>query len=177
MELLVTILVLVISTFILVPYASSGASSSGQSVARMAMTEMLAAQMDAVANQSYRRIHFFSDGSGWSVEELNSSELGDAYDFASANFVEDAVESQGQLQQSIIKFTEDNRFRDVIISNVLFDGMHSNFIFEPTGGIIDSSGYPSTGGSFVVNSGPHQWTVSVAPLTGKITVEKTGGTQ
>ncbi|MBC8421631.1 type II secretion system protein, partial [bacterium] len=146
-ELLITVVVLGISSFVLIPYATSGDSASGQSATRMVVTEILAAQMDAVATQGYRRIHFFVDGSGWCVEELDSTQLMNAFDFGTAAFAEDAVESQGQSQQSITRFTEDSRFRLITLQNALFDGMNTNVIFDPTGGIIAPDGSPSTGGS------------------------------
>ena len=96
LELLTTVVVLAISAFVLNPYASSGASASGQSATRMAVTEILAAQMDAVATQGFRRIHFFSDGTGWCVEKIESNQLSDEFEFETANFAQDAVESQGQ---------------------------------------------------------------------------------
>ena len=174
-ELLITVIVLGISSFVLIPYATSGDSASGQSATRMAVTEILAAQMDAVATQGYRRIHFFVDGSGWCVEELESSQLANAFDFATANFAEDAIESQGQGQQSITRFTEDNRFRLISIENALFDGANTSMIFDPTGGIIAPNGSPSTGGSFELHSGEFQWEIQLAPLTGKVTVIELGG--
>lgn len=174
-ELLTTVAILTVSAFILIPYATSGESASGQSVARMAVTEILAAQMDAVATQGYRRIHFFTDGSGWCVEELESSQLMNAFDFGTANFAQDEVESQGQGQQSIIRFTEDNRFRSITVQNALFDGANPSVTFDSTGGIIATDGSPSTGGSFEIHSGEFQWQVQLAPLTGKVTVVELGG--
>lgn len=174
-EVITTVIILTISAYILIPFASSGASASGQSVARMAVTEILAAQMDAVATQGYRRLHFFTDGSGWCVEDIDSSQLSTPFDFASANFAEDSIESQGQNQKSITRFTEDSRFQSIAIENVLFDGVNQNVTFDPTGGIVSTDGSPSTGGSFEVHSGELQWQVQLAPLTGKITVVKLGG--
>ena len=42
-EMLTTVVILGISALILIPHASSGESASGQSVTRMAVTEILAA--------------------------------------------------------------------------------------------------------------------------------------
>ena len=174
-EMLTTVVILGISALILIPHASSGESASGQSVTRMAVTEILAAQMDAVATQGYRRIHFFTDGTGWCVEELESSELANAFDFNSASFAEDAIESQGQGQQSITRFTEDIRFRYISVASALFDGANPNVTFDPTGGILATDGTPSTGGSFEIHSGSLSWQVFLAPLTGKVTVVELGG--
>lgn len=174
-ELLITVAILVVASYVLIPYASSGASATGQSVSRMAVSEMLTAQMDAVANQGYRRFHFFSDGTGWCVEDLEKDALMNAFDFDTANFVEDAIEAQGQNQQSIILFNQDNRFRSISIENILFDGGQTSITFDPTGGIVTTDGSPSTGGSFEVHSGDHQWHIQLAPITGKITVSKLGG--
>ncbi len=174
-ELLVTVAILVVSSYVLIPYATSGDSSSGQAASRMVVTEILAAQMDAVATQGYRRIQFFEDGSGWCVEELNSDQLATSFDFETANFAADAIESQGQKQQSITRFTEDTRFCSISIQKVQFDGLSLNVIFDPTGGIVSTDGSPSTGGSFEIHSGGFAWRIQLAPLTGKVTVLEVGG--
>ncbi len=161
-EVLITVVVLSISSYFIIPYATAGASASGQSAARMAVTEILAAQMDAVATQGYRRINFFADGSGWCIEELESSELLTPFDFATATFAEDAIESQGQGQQSITIFSQDSRFQDITIENALFDGANLNVTFDSTGGIIAADGSPSTGGSFELHSGEFQWEIQLA---------------
>ena len=67
-ELIVTIAVLVIASWILVPYATMGDASAGQSASRMAVSHMLTAQMDAIAEQGFRRVYFYPDGSGWCIE-------------------------------------------------------------------------------------------------------------
>jgi prepilin-type N-terminal cleavage/methylation domain-containing protein len=149
-ELLVTIVILAIATLFVAPQASSGASASGQSATRLAVTEILAAQMDAVALQEFRRINFFADGG------------------------DDALESQGHNQKSVIDFSQDTRFTNVSISSPLFDGANTSIIFDQTGGVIAPDGSPSTGGSFEVKSGDHAWQVLLAPLTGKVTVSKVG---
>ena len=173
-ELLTTIAILAIATVFVVPHASSGASASGQSATRLAVTDILAAQMDAVANQEFRRIHFFSYGSGWCVEILQSSQLSTAYNAATALYAEDVSESQGQNQNSYIDFTQDYRFTNISIDSPLFDGANPSVIFDQTGGIIAPDGSPSTGGRFELHSGDHAWQVSLAPLTGKVTVSKVG---
>ena len=174
-ELLTTIAVLVAAALFIVPHASSGASASGQSATRLAVTDILAAQMDAVANQDFRRIHFFADGTGWCVEVLESSQLAIPYNPITATYADDASESQGHNQTSYIDFNQDNRFTNMSINAPSFDGVYSSIVFDQTGGIIAPDGSPSTGGSFEVHSGNHSWLVELAPLTGKVTVTKVGG--
>jgi type II secretory pathway pseudopilin PulG len=174
-EVLTTITVLVIAAVVLVPHASSGASASGQSVTRLAVTDILAAQMDAVANQDFRRIHFFTDGSGWCTEVLDSTQLATPFSAGTAEYAVDETESQGHNQTSYIDFNKDNRFRTMSIVSPLFDGTNTSVIFDQTGGIIAPDGSPSTGGSFEVHSDNHAWQVQLAPLTGKVDVTKVGG--
>ena len=173
-ELLTTITVLAVAAVVLVPHASSGASASGQSATRLVVTDILAAQMDAVANQEFRRIHFFADGSGWCVEILDSSQLSTPYNSATALYADDASESQGHDQKTYINFNQDSRFSNMSIDSPLFDGANTSVIFDQTGGIVAPNGSPSTGGSFEVHSGEHAWQVQLAPLTGKVTVTKVG---
>ncbi len=173
-EILTTITILVIASVVLIPHATSGESSAGQSATRFVVTDILAAQMDAVATQSFRRVHFFSDGSGWCVEVLDSSQLADPYDSLTAVYAVDEMESQGHGQQSYVDFTQDSRFKNITIVSPLFDGANQNIIFDLTGGILAPDGSPSTGGSFEVHSGDFGWQVQLAPLTGKLTVVDLG---
>jgi hypothetical protein len=139
------------------------------------VTEILAAQMDAVTHQEFRRIHFFADGTGWCVEVLDSSQLSTPYDPATAQYVEDAVESQGHNQQSYINFEQDNRFKNITIASPIFDGSNTSIIFDQTGGVIAPDGSPSTGGSFDIQSESFKWQIQLAPLTGKVTITELGG--
>ena len=174
-ELLSVLVVLAISAVIVIPYAASGASAAGQSATRFLVTDMLAAQMDAVATQGFRRLHFFTDGSGWCVVVLDSSELNDPFNPATAIYAEDAIESQGQNQQSIVNFVQDKRYKDITIENPNFDNGSLNVTFDPTGGIVTSEGMPSLGGSVEITSGDFRWEITVAPLTGKVSVSETTG--
>jgi len=174
-ELLIVVVVLGVTALIVIPYAASGASATGQSATRMLVTELLAAQMDAVATQQFRRVHFYSDGSGWCVLELDAGELHEPFDPVTATYVEDAVESQGQNQRSITNFVQDTRFRDITIENVNFGIETEDITFDPTGGIIANDGSPSLGGSVDITSGKFTWTITLAPLTGKVSVRATTG--
>ena len=174
-ELLTTISILSIAALVLIPSASSGASVSGQSATRHIVTDILAAQMDAVAQQEYRRIHFFADGSGWCVEVLDASQLATSYSASTAEYADDASESQGQGQTSFIDFAQDTRYKNMSITSALFDASTTSIIFDQTGGIVAPDGSPSTGGSFELHSSDHIWQVQLAPLTGKLTVAKIGG--
>lgn len=175
-ELIVTITVLIIASWILIPYATMGDASAGQSASRMAVSHMLTAQMDAIAEQGYRRVYFYPDGSGWCVEIMEQGNLAAPFDSNTANFAELKTESQGQDGFAIMNFKTDRRFQDISINNVSFDVGSESVIFDPAGGIVASDGSPSTGGSFTLHSGDHSWDIALAPLTGKISVQLSGGT-
>ncbi len=175
-ELIVTITVLIIASWILIPYATMGDASAGQSASRMAVSHMLTAQMDAIAEQGYRRVYFYPDGSGWCVEIIEQGNLAAPFDSNTANFAELKTESQGQDGFAIMNFKTDRRFQDISINNVSFDVGSESVIFDPAGGIVASDGSPSTGGSFTLHSGDHSWDIALAPLTGKISVQLSGGT-
>ncbi len=174
-ELIVTIAVLLIASWILIPYATMGDASAGQSASRMAVSHMLTAQMDAITEQGYRRVYFYPDGSGWCVEIMEQGNLAAPFDANAANFAELKTESQGQDGYAIMNFTTDRRFQDISIDNVSFDGGSESVIFDPAGGIVASDGSPSTGGSFTLHSGDHSWDIVLSPLTGKISVQSSGG--
>jgi hypothetical protein len=168
--------VLAIAAIIVIPYAASGASATGQAASRLLVTDLLTAQMDAVATQGFRRVHFYSDGSGWCIVQLEQGELADPFDAGTAVYVADAIESQGQGQQSIIQLDQDVRFQDISIQNISFGKSITSVTFDPTGGIITDDGAPSLGGSVDIVSGTYSWTISIAPLTGKVSVnENVGG--
>ena len=174
-ELLAVVVILGIAAMIIIPFAASGASASGQSAARVLVTDMLAAQMDAVATQGFRRVHFYGDGTGWCILELNASELSLPFDSATATYAENAIESQGQDQKSIIHFVQDTRFNDIAVENVNFGTGTAGVTFDPTGGITASDGAPSLGGSVDITSGDFGWTITIAPLTGKVSVKEIVG--
>jgi type II secretory pathway pseudopilin PulG len=173
---MVVLAMLVIVATITIPHAASGAGPSGQAAARTLVSDLLSAQMDAVAAQEYRRVHFFDDGRGWCVLVLPSNALGDPFDQATAVYMADEVESQGQGQFAITDFQQDGRFRNVSIAAASFDGDSREVTFDPSGGIVASDGSPGLGGTVQIDSGQTSWEVQVAPLTGHITVsEVTGG--
>jgi prepilin-type N-terminal cleavage/methylation domain-containing protein len=174
-ELLTVVVVLSIAAVITIPYAASGDSAAGQSAARLLVSEILGAQMDAIATQSFRRVHFYDDGTGWCVLVLDSSQLNIPFDSETAIYAEDEFESQGQNQQSIIHLIQDSRFNNVMIKDPTFDINSTDVTFDPTGGIIANDGTPSLGGSVELTSGSFSWVLTVAPLTGKISISESTG--
>ena len=174
-ELLTVVVVLSIAVVITIPYAASGDSAVGQSAARLLVSELLGAQMDAIASQSFRRVHFYDDGTGWCVLVLDSSQLNIPFDPETAIYAEDEFESQGQNQQSIIHLIQDSRFNNVMIKDPTFDINSTDVTFDPTGGIVANDGTPSLGGSVELTSGSFSWVLTVAPLTGKISISESTG--
>ena len=174
-ELLTVVVVLSIAAVITIPYAASGDSAVGQSAARLLVSEILGAQMDAIASQSFRRVHFYDDGTGWCVLVLDSGQLNIPFDPETAIYAEDEFESQGQNQQSIIHLIQDSRFNNVMIKNPTFDINSTDVTFDPTGGIVANDGTPSLGGSVELTSGSFSWVLTVAPLTGKISISESTG--
>lgn len=174
-ELMVVLAMLVVVAAITIPHAASGAGPSGQAAARTLVSDLLSAQMDAVALQEYRRVHFFDDGRGWCVVVVESDALNDSFDEATAVYMTDEVESQGQGQFAIIDFQQDGRFRNVSIATAAFDGDNREVTFDPGGGVVANNGSPGLGGMVQIDSGQTSWQIQVAPLTGHITVSEVAG--
>jgi hypothetical protein len=62
-----------------------------------------------------------------------------------------------------------------MIKDPTFDINSTDVTFDPTGGIVANDGTPSLGGSVELTSGSFSWVLTVAPLTGKISISESTG--
>jgi len=72
----------------------------------------------------------------------------------------------------IVDFNSDDRFKGVLIKRVSLDAGLDYMTFDEYGGSISSAGgAPGIGGVIELSSRDYEYRVTVAPFTGKTTVE------
>lgn len=168
-ELLIVIAILGISGALLIPNMVGRDVLAGEAAVRRVIGDICFAQSDALAHQEYRRVHFYSDGSGYCITRITQAEVGQAFNAGSADYVIDPL---GRLGQYIVKFTEDDRYKGITIGDIAIDGTAVDLQFDQLGGTVMNGGAPGTGGEFTVSAGAEHYKITVAPFTGKLTVVK-----
>ena len=177
-ELLVVVAVLAIAGTLLLPNLIDRGTFAIQAAARSIVSDIVFAQSDALANQEYRRFQFIgadagSEGySGYCITRVNPTNMAWPFDEDSADYVDDWMGSAQSTGRFIVDFESDDRFRGVSINRVNLDAGLDYMTFDEYGGSISSAGgAPGIGGVIELTSQGHQYRVSVAPFTGKTTVE------
>jgi len=146
-EILVVIIILAISAAIIIPYAVGTSSSQARAAARMVMSDLEYAQNEAIVTQSPITVTFDISGNSYTVSN-----------------------ESGPLIHPITKkayavdFDTISGFENVSISSANFDGAATV--------TFDAIGAPNSGGTIVVSAGNHCYSITVAPVTGKITVSQ-----
>ncbi len=183
-ELLITIAILGISGAILIPQIGNLSALEAQAAVRTIIADLSFAQSDALANQEFRRVHFYSDGRGYCLIRVADSDFFKAFDYSDAAPVADAPEyiidplgGAGLLERYHMNFVTDTRFQQVIIESVVIDGTPllpngSDITFDSLGGTVQSPNIPGIGGKIVVSSMDERYEISIAPFTGKLTVKR-----
>ena len=173
-ELLITIAILGIAGGLLVPKIVGQDDMAIQAAVRKIVADMSFAQSDALAHQEMRRIWFYADGRGYCIERLTSAQLGSDHDPDTADFVNDPLAPPGQFGSYIIEFPNDVRFDNVTIQAVSIDGGRADIVYDELGGTVAPGGLPGQGGTIdVVSDAGSEFRITIAPFTGKISVERT----
>ena len=172
LEVLLTVALLGIAGGVLVPRLVNLEQMETQAAVRQLIGDITYAQADAVAQQEYRRIYFYENGSGYCVVRVAPSEFDDAFDADSADYLDDISSSPGSWGRYIRDFTADNRFSGVEIDAASFDSSKRFITFDSLGGTVMSGQQPGIGGQIKVVSKGAAFEVEVAPFTGKLTVRE-----
>jgi prepilin-type N-terminal cleavage/methylation domain-containing protein len=143
-----------------------------QALVRKLVADATFAQMDALANQEFRRIEFLQDPDtgeflGWCIVRLDETELGLPYDPSTARHVRDSLSGSGE-QRFLV--AEDGRFAGARVSSPAFDGGRPFLTFDELGGTVTPNLQPGTGGQVAIEGRTSGYVVRVAPVTGKITI-------
>jgi type II secretory pathway pseudopilin PulG len=173
LELLIIVTLLGLAGSLLIPYMTSRSSLETQAAVRMVIVDLNFAQSDALANQEFRRVHFFEDGSGYAIVRVTQANFDEEFDPDTADYLYDPLGRSGSLQRYITDFTADNRFEGVTIGEVAIDGTNRYITYDHLGGTVRAGGSsPGIGGSIIVTSDEATYRINIAPFTGKLTVEQ-----
>ena len=177
-ELLVVVGVLAIAGTLLLPNLIDKGTFAIQAAARSIVSDIVFAQSDALANQEYRRFQFISaeagsEGyTGYCIMRVNPTNMAWPYDEGTADYIEDSMQVARNDGSFIVDFGSDDRFQGVLIESVNLDAGLDYMTFDEYGGSVSSAGgAPGIGGVIELASRNQRYRVSVAPFTGKTTVE------
>lgn len=173
LELLLVITLLGLAGSLLIPYMTTRSSLETQAAVRSVIVDLSFAQSDALANQEFRRVHFFEDGSGYCIVRVTQANFDEPFDPDTADYLHDPLGRVGASQYYITDFTADKRFEGVTIGEVEIDGTNRYITYDHLGGTVRVGGSsPGIGGSIIVTSDEATYRINIAPFTGKLTVEK-----
>jgi len=144
-ELMVVIVILAVAAVMVLPYATGTSSLKAQSAARMAMADLEWAQNQAIVLQSDVTVTFSVPGNSYTIAK-QSQPL--KHPITHNDFVVDLNARQGLEGVSIV--------------SAAFGGT-PQLTFQ-------ALGQPASAGSVVLAAGAHTYQVTVAPVTGRITV-------
>jgi prepilin-type N-terminal cleavage/methylation domain-containing protein len=176
-ELLIVVAILGIAGALLVPQLVGRDSLAVQAAVRLLIADMSFAQSDSLAHQEYRRIAFFDnddDGlfEGYALYRITQAELSDEYDPDVADLIIDPITNRPY----IVDFTTNGRFEGVFISAVDIDGGETIVTYDSLGGTVQptlgANDTPGVGGTIDFTFDTASYRVTIAPFTGKLTVEE-----
>lgn len=174
-ELLVVVFLLGIIALILVPQLTGLGVFKTSTAVRRLIADITFAQSEALAAQSYRRIHFFTDGSGYCLVSVTEADFDLAYDPMTADYVADPTGTVRANGDYIVSYVDDERFMDVTISELDLDEGAQSLTFDSLGGTVESPGTPAGEGRIVLTGQDAEYEITIAPVTGKVSVVQIDG--
>ena len=172
-ELLIVIVVLGIAGALLIPHLAYKDSLASQAAVRLLISDLSFAQSDALANQEFRRVYFYPDGTGYCIFRVTEANFNAPFDPDLADYIDDPLGVVGEAGRYIVDFTTKNRFDNVSISAVSIDGGNPYVTYDALGGTVMAGGAaPGTGGPIYVQAVDNLYRIDIAPFVGKLTVTK-----
>ena len=171
-EVLIVVTILGLAASLLVPYLSSKGDFDTQSAVRTLIADISFAQSDALANQGFRSLYFYPDGTGWCLVRASEDSLGDEFDPATADYVYDPLASNAERGAYIVNLRDRQAFSSVRVTSVDLDGGKRVLTFDELGGTVASGGIPGTGGKVILTSPQASYQLDIAPVTGKVRVTR-----
>ncbi len=173
-ELIMVMAVLALAAALLVPNFVGSETMKLQAAVRLFIADLSFAQSDALANQEFRRVVFYDDGSGYCIIEVAAAEATPAdLDDPGVIYVYDPLGTMGQY---IVDYTTDNRFEGVSISAATIDDVvladRPEITYDLMGGTVlsNSASIPGLGGSVTLSYKDRSYRIDISPFTGKLTV-------
>lgn len=163
-ELLVVITILGIMGTMVLPSLGSSNVLRVQAAVRSIVADITFAQSDALAYQQGRAVMFNEEENLYTLVEVHGEDLD-----ADADALYDAQRRDQRYRVNL----DEMDFGGARIENVEFNG-GLNLIFDELGGPVPAGGSDasSTGGSLEVAGVDSRFRVTVAPFTGRVTVQK-----
>ncbi len=155
-EVLVVVTIIAIAGAVVVPSMSNTGSLSVQAGARIIIADLLYAQNEAIARQRSRKVIFNTTTNSYRLATGDGTTLGVTW--------KGGVAASGNY---IVDFNIDDRFRGVKLESATF-GDDAEIVF-------DALGTPDTGGSVDIVFNNFRYRVTVAAMTGRITVAPVNG--
>lgn len=144
-EIIVVLVILAIVAAMTVPYVTGAASIQASSAARLIMSDLEYAQSQAITTQTPVSVTFNVSGDSYTVSNASGTLI---HPISKEAYVVDFDTSSG--------------FENVSVSAVDFGGA-SDVTF-------DALGAPDNNGTVTVVAGSHTYTVTVASVSGRVTV-------
>ena len=91
-ELIMVVALLGLASAILIPHLKDLKKLEVQSAVRTIIADLSFAQSDALANQEYRRLHFYPDGRGYCLIRVEEADFFKVFDYSENAPVADAPE-------------------------------------------------------------------------------------
>ncbi|MFM7260532.1 MAG: Tfp pilus assembly protein FimT/FimU [bacterium] len=176
-EVLIVVAILGLAAAILIPSMSGRGDFDTQAAVRALISDISFAQSDALANQGFRRIHFYDEGNGWCLLKLDEDQLGEPFDPATADYVADPLKGGARGGAYAVDFAQDDRFASVRIEGISIDGGRRQITFDELGGTVTNGGLPGTGGSLILRSPDAAYRLDLSPVTGKVRVTRLASAQ
>jgi general secretion pathway protein H len=172
-ELIIVIAILGVAGALVVPHLVGRDILAAQAAVRQLIADLSFAQSDALAHQAYRRVHFYDDGRGYCILEVDENTYDDAFadpDNPPGEYVHDPLAPGGGEGRYILDFTENDDYEGISIESVSVDGGNRDVIYDPLGGTVMAGLTPGTGGTIVLRSPNARYEIEIAAFTGKLTV-------
>lgn len=165
-ELMMVIVIMSISATVFVAMSGNSIHAQANTAAQQVSGALLFAQTCAISAQQPYQVVFDSDAGSYEVQDVNGDVI--------ATTVNTVLGGSSDAVDGVYRvvFSENSHLHGVEITSVSFDG--SGIVwFDPLGtpysGDIGSP-TPLTSGSVVLSAGDNSVTISVEPVTGRVTI-------
>lgn len=150
-EVLMVVAIIGIAGVVVVPQMLRTGSLTIQAAGRVVIADLLYAQNEAIARQAPRRVIFNPESNSYRLADSQDQTLAVAW-----------REGGSTTQNYAVNFATDPRFAGVRLGDVAFSGSQT---IE-----FDVLGSPNSGGAIDLVTGDTRYRISVAPITGRVTI-------